>query len=409
MRHLVLLSIFGTACTGMIDSDGPGTGPSDTEVQIVIRDGHSPRVGVLVIFQDERGALVTDARTDAAGAAAAELPDGGSVTVIRTYSTPLGEEPIPAEVYTYVGVKAGDRLALGKPTSVEGPASAVLVEVPEAATGTVKIVAPCGAGQGTGPLVAITVRDCDPEIGLYVVDGNQQSFFARAAFSENMDLSRELLVDSLGSTISATNVPPNTTVTVEQRLGSRGFDFYTTGAKRVDQAPADVTLPPLSGVEHLVLVSSSGNNRTQLVATRKPYAQDTISVDASAGLIASVSEVKRTPDAITWVEEGAGAPDAVLASLAVTRPDTTTLDRQYVRVIIAPHGGPSLQVPILPAAGAIYNPAEGDQVGTRLGLVKATGGYDAVRARAFAVPSLVDAAPLDGQITLSYTGSRPGL
>ncbi|MCI0583402.1 MAG: hypothetical protein L0227_11055, partial [Chloroflexi bacterium] len=226
MRPSVLLLVLVTACTGTIDMDGSTPLPPATDVQVVVRDGTSPRAGVLVIFQDDAGA-VTEVMTDARGVAAAEMSAGGNVTVVRRYPTPPGEEPIPAEVYTYVDVQPGDRLALGKSTNDEGPASAVLVAVPETAQGTVEIQASCGAGQGTGPLVAITVRDCDPEIGLYVVDGAGLSFFKRTAFSENIDVTRETLLDSLTGTIAAQNVPPGATVTVEQRLGSGGFDFYT--------------------------------------------------------------------------------------------------------------------------------------------------------------------------------------
>ena len=410
MRHPALLLPLGfaTACTGMIDMDDTPL-PPPTDVQLVVRDGQSPQAGVLVIFQRADG-TATEVTTDARGVAAAEVPDGTTVTVVRTYPVLPEETPIPDEVYTYVGVKAGDRLSLGKPANDKGTASAVLVTVPQLAGGTVKIATPCGAGQGTGPLVAITVRDCDPSIGVYVIDGAGQSFFKRAPYSENIDVSHELLADSLTSTITAQNVPLNTTVNVEQRLGSDGFYFFSTGPKRVDQAPANVDIPALTGVENLLITSSSSNNRTQIVATRQAYAQDILSVDASAGLTTSVSGLAyKRETGLTWLEEGAGTPDAILAELNVTRPDTTTLGKQYTRLIIAPHAGASLQVPVLSGSAAIYNPAQDDQVGAALGVAAATGGYDALRSRAFAVPSLVDATPLDGQITLSYSGQRPGL
>jgi len=411
MRHPALLLALGsiTACTGIIDMDDSEL-PPPTDVQVTVRDGQSPQAGVLVIFQRADG-TATEVTTDARGVAAAEVPDGASITVVRTYPVEPGETPVPDEVYTYVGVKAGDRLALGKPAASEkGTASAVLVKVPPTATGTVKITTPCGAGQGTGPLVAITVRDCDPSIGLYVIDGAGQSFFKRAPYSENIDVSLESLADSLASTISAQNVPPNTTVNVEQRLGADGFYFFSTGQKRVDQAPANVDIPALTGVDVLLVTSSSSNNRTQVVARRTAYSQEILSVDASAGLTASVSALAyKRETGLTWTEEGGGSPDAILAELNVTRPDTSTLNKQYTHQVLAPHTGTTLQVPVLSGSAAIYNPAKDDQVGTAVGVATGTGGYDALRARAFAVPSLVDAAPLDGQITLSYSGNRPGL
>ena len=415
MRHSVLLLLapaFATACTGMIDMDETPL-PAPTDVQVTVRDGQSPQAGVLVIFQRPDG-TATEVTTDERGIAAAELPDGTDVSVVRTYPTLPGEEPIADEIYTYVDVKAGDRLALGKPTADDkSDASAILVKVPQTATGTIKITAPCGAGQGTGPLVAITVRDCDPSIGLYVVDGAGQSFFKRAPYAENIDVSLESLTDSLTSTITAQNLLPDTTVNVEQKLGSDGFYFFTTGQKRVDQAPANVDIPALTGtagVDVLLVTSTSGNNQTQIVATRHAYTQDILSVDASAGRIPAVSTLAfKRETGLSWTEEGTGTADAVIAELNVTRPDTSTLTRQYTHYIIAPHAAAALQVPVLSGSAAIYNPTKDDQVGTAVGIVAGTGGYDALRASAFAVPSIVDAASLDGQITLSYSGQRPGL
>jgi hypothetical protein len=66
-------------------------------------------------------------------------------------------------------------------------------------------------------------------------------------------------------------------------------------------------------------------------------------------------------------------------------------------------------MPFLSGSAARFNPSKEDQIGTALGLAQITGGYDAIRGRAFSVPNLVDATPMDGRVTLSYTGARPGL
>ena len=79
----------------------------------------------------------------------------------------------------------------------------------------------------------------------------------------------------------------------------------------------------------------------------------------------------------------------------------------YVRMILAPHGGPMLAVPVLAGSAAAYNPATGDQVATQLGLVQVTGGYDALRAHAFANDQTAELAPMNGMLTLSYSGSAP--
>ena len=65
---------------------------------------------------------------------------------------------------------------------------------------------------------------------------------------------------------------------------------------------------------------------------------------------------------------------------------------------------------MLPGAALLYNPdpKAGDQIDVSLGLAKVAGGYDALRASAFTVANLLDATPMNGQLTLSYAGTRRG-
>ena len=100
------------------------TAPPSTSVDLTVRDGQTPQPGVSVIFQHADGTLAAEAMTDANGVATAELPDGGSITVLRSFPPVDAQTPAPPlEVYTYVGVKAGDHLALGRTTDTYGTAS----------------------------------------------------------------------------------------------------------------------------------------------------------------------------------------------------------------------------------------------------------------------------------------------
>jgi hypothetical protein len=392
----------------MIDA-GNGSTKDPVDVQIVVRDGALPQAGVQVIFQNADDTVVADLMTDAEGRAGVELPGGGNLTVIRTYPLPPDPaEPLPAEAFTYVGVKPGDRLVLVRPVGDQAPASAINVIVSKTAQGTVKVTTPCGSGQGTAPIVPVTIRGCTPDA--FYVTANQASFFAHAPFSENVDISTMSLREMLSSSVSATNVAPGTQVTVEQRIESAGFLLYTSGAKRVEATPATIDLPQLDGVEQVVLTSVTGaNNRTQVIASHAPYAAESPVVDASAGLIASVGDKPTfTPAGITWIEASPGTPDLVISSLAVTRGGPATPGNKYVRTTIAPYAGTSLRMPVLPGAGVAYNPAMGDQVDVSLGLAKVAGGYDAIRPAAFTVANLLDATPMNGQMTLSYAGTRRG-
>ncbi len=410
MRHiLVALLLAAPACTGTIDGDAGDdtTQPPSHDVQIRIRDGYTPQANVRVIFQDAADAVLADTLTDPMGLAKLEML-AGNVTVIRTYppATPPAENR-PPEVTTYVGVKAGDKLELGNPIAEGVTPGAIVVKVPDTARGTVTVITPCGSGQGTAPNIAITVTSCPPMVDFYVTDGDQSSFYKQAAYAANVDLALEPLSGNLAATIASTNVPANTTVSVEQRVVAGRFELFSTGPKRVETNPTTVNVPNLVGVDQLVLstVSTSGRG-TQMIGDRSAYAASPVIVDASAGLLPYVmGNPTFAPGSVTWVEEGAGAVDAVLVTINVTRGGPISLDNQYVRTILAPHAGTTLRIPALP--DALYNPTMADQLAGRHALVGATGGYDALRGPAFTTGNLIETAKLDGRVTLSYAGNNP--
>lgn len=418
MRNLGTLSLLlaASACTGSIDGDdgGGGTPPPRNDVRVQIKDGFSPVASVRVIFQDAADAVISDTMTDAQGMAAAEM-SAGSVTVIRTFpviTPPPPEGQRAPEIYTYVGVKNNDLLQLGDATSTKSP-GAIVVKVPETAEGTVKVVTPCGSGQGTAPNIAITVNDCPTMMGFLVTDAQQSSFFQEAPYAENVDLSTGVLSGNLAATLAATNVPANTSVNAEERVVTGLYTLFSSGEKRIDQAPQTVTLPNLTGVDQLVVarISTQGMGN-QIVATRDTYSGSPVLFDASADLIPYVTgNPQIAPTGVSWTEMGSGTADAVFVTLHVTRGalmgggGTPALDAEYTRLIIAPHSGTSLRMPVLP--DALYNPTSADQIGGATGLVRATGGYDTIRAKAFAVDSLVDATPAAGKLVLSYAGGTP--
>ncbi|MBA3464718.1 MAG: hypothetical protein H0T46_32595 [Deltaproteobacteria bacterium] len=415
MRHFIVGLLLATsACTGSIDDEEGGgtTEPPRTDVRVQVRDGYSPQASVRVIFQAADDTVIADTLTDAMGIAKAEMA-AGSVTVIRSFpiiTPPPPEGQRAPEIYTYVGVKNGDLLTLGDATSTRAP-GAIVVTVPVDAQGTVKVVTPCGSGQGTAPNIAITVTDCPPMVGFLVTDDQQSSFFQEAAYAENIDLSTGTLAGNLAATLSATNVPPNTTVNAEERVVTGSYTLYRSGEKRIDEQPATVDLPNLTGVEQLVVarIATQGMG-TQLVVARDTYSASPALIDASANLIPYImGNPTYAPTGVSWVQAGTGTADAVFVTLNVTRGaamgGTPGLDAEYTRLIIAPHAGTSLRMPQLP--DALYNPTSADQMAGTAGLVKTTGGYDAIRAKAFAVESIVDATPASGKLVLSYSGNTP--
>jgi hypothetical protein len=415
MRHLIAALLFATACTGSIDSDGGGGGggpvpPVPTsKVAVTVQDGATPQANVQVLFQASDGSVVTTT-TDATGTATADMPSGGNVTVIRTYpvATTPTEQKYP-EVLTYVGVKPGDQLHLGHALDDTSNAAAINVKVPATAQGTVKVVTPCGSGEGTAPNVAISVTGCPSQLALYVSDGSQSSFLAHAPYTNSVDVSTSSLVGSLTASLSATNVTPDiTSVNAEARLVDGAFTLFSTGDKRVDAQPANVNMPNIQNAEELVVATiASTAGGTQMIASRHPYAVTPTIIDATANLAATIDQQPDvTPTSITWVEGGSGSADFVLATIDVTRGGTPVpSNAQYTRTIIAPHTAGSLAIPLV--GDAAWDPQTDDQLAVRVGLVKATGGYDALRATALTVSNVTTIAPMNGVVTLSYAGNNP--
>ncbi len=411
--------LFGllVACTGSIEGggdDGPGPGPvARDEVKVIVKDAMSPQAGVRVIFQNADDSVIAEVMTDANGAASAEMT-AGNVSVIRTYAPVTPPPPegnrVP-EVYTYVGVKGGDLIELGKsePTSEVTP-SAIVVHVPEV-NGTVTVKTPCGSGQGEAPNVAITVTNCPSMMDMYVTQ-NDQGFYMQKPYGPNIDVSMGVLNESLASTVSATNVPPNSQVNVEQKIYAGSFELFSTGEKRVDQNAQNVDMPNLSGVDGLVVMRVNTQQQgAVMTGTRTAFSGAVSSVDASAYPMPYImGNVDYDPTGITWTEAGAGTADAVMVTLAVTRGAAMgmvpAVDAEYVRAIIAPHGASPLRIPAVPDAR--FNPTVQDEIGGALGLVSSSGGYDVIRAKAFAKESIVDATPTGGSISLSYSGQAPG-
>lgn len=411
------------ACTGTIGDDGGDdpTNPDEpprTQVRVAVNDANAPQAGVRVIFQNADDSVVLDTTTDAAGFATAEM-SAGNVTVIRTYPPVI---PVPPEgqrvpeVITYVGVKGGDLLELGNQEPVTPPTpTAIVVKVPEGAAGTVTVKTPCGEGAGQAPNIAITVANCGAMMDLYVTDSDQSSFFVQKPFAPNIDVSTYELNGRLGAQLASTNVPLDSTVNVDQRLVAGMYTLYSSGEKRVDETPANVNVPDVTGMDQLLVTRiNTANKGTQMVTERTRFTNSTVNVDAGASLIPYVSEVEYQPTTVTWVEDTAGVTgvaDAVLLTYDVTRGaamgGTPALDAEYRRIVLAPHAGLSLRMPVLP--DALYNPSMADEFGGAFGLVRATGGYDALRKRAFVAANIAETVGLGGKITLSYAGQRPAL
>jgi hypothetical protein len=419
MRHLGVLATFVIGCSGTLDQGGGGDDtPPATDVEVRVADGNVPQSGVRVFFQNPDDSLIAETVTDATGSAKVAMT-AGNVTVLRLFPAPtLPDEPARTpELYTYVGVAAGDVLELGDPVvdaDVASP-SAILVKVPETAQGTITVMTPCGQGQGTAPLIPVTVYNCKPDMILYVMDGNGGSFVMRAPYSENIDVSLGSFQEPLSSSISATNVQPNTAINVEMRLVLDDYTLFSSGQKRVDQTPQNVDLPQLDAVDELQLVAfTDGLNRTQMVATRSVYERGTTTVDgARMALLPYVETPDYSPTGISWVESGGGieVADAVYATLVIQKDTGEALpgpNDLFTHAIIAPHGvSPTLKMPLLPPSISNMNAGATDQISGSLGLVLSSNGYDSLRGKVFRYGSILETTEMSSLVVLSYAGGTP--
>jgi len=374
-------------------------------IQVSVVDGTTPQAGVRVLYQDDTGATLEDTMTDATGLATFAV-DAANVSVYRTYTGTPTRAP---EIYTFVGAKAGDALALGN-AAVTGTTTptAIVVKVPTNAQGTVTVKTPCGTGQGQQPNIAVSVTSCPSMVDLYVTDGNNNSFFAQAPYSANIDVSDGVLAQQLSTTIAASDVPANTTVNATERFIDGTFEAFRTNSKTISQTEQQTNAPAIEGIVNRVTVNSV-NTQTmgqQMIGWSVMYEPSPAITDIGMNVIPYVSAPTFGATGLSWTETpgtitNSLTVDAVVAALDV-KPSGGA---EYWRVVVAPHAASTLALPTLP--DATDNPAATDQVTTQLGILSATGGYDAIRANVFDYDDIVSAVPVDGFATLSYAGNTP--
>jgi len=404
-RLAVLVSLFSSACVGEIWGTGdnpPGQDPPvdppqppPTEVRIAVHDPSGPVAGVAVVFMNADDSVVADSVTDAQGVAVATMPTG-SVTVIREDAS--STEPAGA-VYTYVGVKAGDKLELALPALTTTTPTTVTVRVPEGdpdAPLPVTVRTPCGEGTGLPPEVSVTLDGrCGAMTDFYVMeigDEYPSAFIKRAPIAPTVDLSLETYRPALTTSLSVTNAPIGATAYVEKTLETDLFrPVFSSGMLPVAEGQSvDAIIPDLPGVEEQLIATVSYNGSTQRVGKREPYAAAPGMVDLSTAMIIGPSAPSISADMLTWTETGSGSPDLVVGEAR---------GAQITRRVVGPYAGASLRIPHLPATHDAFN-VKADDVAS-IALAKVSSGYDGIRAQAFNGPL----APLNGSATVSLAES----
>ena len=315
MGRLVLVAVVLSACTathgagpGGDDTNDAGTGSdggggsdsggddgtiAPTDVRVFVHDGFAPIANVRVVFDGADGTR-TELTTDATGTATATMATGGDVTAIRTY--PVAAAQKFPEVYNWLGVKPGEQLHVGHVVDGITTPTTINVLVPAVAQGTVKVVTPCGSGQGRAPSVAVLGRRVPAErqrLCPMLAGGLRREYAVR---DDRRSQQRDPLRRALSTTLLAYDVTPDlSSVTVEGRAVAGTHSLYSTGEARRSAVDADQH----GGSRRRDRRARDRDRRrdrgwNQMIATRTRYEPMPVSVDASGDLIPYLQHARPT-------------------------------------------------------------------------------------------------------------------
>jgi hypothetical protein len=410
MKSAVLLSLLTTACVGSLtggDTDPPDPPqpppppPPPSEVAVRVHDGALPATGVKVIFQAADDSVIADVVTDADGRASAQMPNGGNLTVIRTYPASTTPERAALDhVYTYLGVKPGDTIDLAG-TTHDISRQIVLVTVNSESTGLIGVTTPCGSGYGQAPTIQVELQGCGSETDFFVTDyspdtqgdpneiGGPQYFAVHAPITPEIDFSGETFRGTLATDFSATGA-----LALQTRLVMGTFTVFDSGTRA--GATTTIDVPELPAAEQIVTAYVSSASGMQMVSQRAAYSSAPVTVDVTNTIPASNTPTL-SGDTLSWMQKGTGTPDLAIASITVAG--------KFTHSVAAAYSGMSMRVPHLPAAYDLYNVQTTDTPSIAHNLVSVTGGYDGVRARVFN-HALTDLAPMGGSAIATYLDER---
>lgn len=401
--------------------DAPGTtgdAPiAPTPVAVTVMYDGSGVAGLSAIFTNADGSPVATVLTDATGTASQLLGAGGYVTVVD----PFPIEPgfiAPSNLYTWAGVKPGDRLVLYE-SNQSGSATDFTLETPAVANATTyNATALCldGGGYGTGSsaVVAMQLFGCTTA-DIYVAAFDSSNRLLATLFhpalgvtaGETVDLSAsDHYATAVAATYSFTNLPSSGVQVDYDLVGSagaiNGFAQFTDVSG--GSAAIAIAQPALPANETaFVLTDFATTNNTHDVYAWSATAPTSYALDASTATLPDVTAVPvfdYSSDTLTWTAGSGVAPDAVLAELNFQN-DPTIASWS----IVAPYAAGTLQFP--PIAGLMPAMTDTMEIG-ELVTAHVLGGYDAIRAFALAEldPAVLVHLGASGQALLqSYVGA----
>ncbi len=363
-------------------SDGGGTGTTLVQLTVLSTslDGQ-PDTGAIAVFQDPSGAAIADGLVDAAGRAQADMPAGGSITVIRVVDPSSTERDVA--MTTIRGVQPGDQITVGStasPASFTGGSSMMTASfTPFAANYTYMFYTTCGGVGGSGSsvqlpfvdschgasfdLLSVATSTTDPPDVRYI-------YQTGLTYAANGSVTVPDSWSSMASfTATLTNVPAN--------LADVGLTHATLLGK-ISAAPvsnsvtqpspgvvAEMTsYPPSVGNGALVSLVMHNTNASgfQTVDVRTQAVAATLGIDlAQQALPWLVGTPTGTLTGASWDQLEGGAPDVRL----VTWSGHWTDGARTVFVNWTLEDGEhatSVALPALPAKYAAYDPGKASGV-----------------------------------------------
>jgi hypothetical protein len=389
-----------SATDSSADAFSGSPGPVTMTVQ---RDG-APDVGVPVVFQTAAGTVIATVMTDSSGVATAQIPQGGTVTVIQTTSNVLS---------TYIGVTPPEQLTLVDYSAVQP-------------TQTVDVTAPTDPG-ANGYLFNYSCGGPFPYSGptnLPLACGAAEDVFVRAATTGNYIgafVALDVPIINHAMSITGSYMPMTSqTFTVTNSMttnvvfgaaiaGSHGLMGYRNGYVPVAGGSGSASTTDgfvANGVNEAVVmrayIPATSNMFYQMVTSILPSTAS-FSLDLDSALlpiIASAPSYNFAARKVVWQSSGgAHIPDATFARLAVDR-----ASQVWEWHVAAPYVAGELALPALPVLAFDYNPQPGDSVTISLEHARVPGGYAAIRPNGL---STMDDANVGGEFSFHIDPTVP--
>ncbi len=399
-------------------------------VKVKVERAIGPAGGIAVAFQNADDSVVASApgMTDVNGVAMATMNPGGSVTVVLP---PLpGPAARPIEVYTFIGVKPGDELLVGRPANAVVPAAVNLKIAPLLRGSNVEVQTSCGGSfQGAATIniplqISSSCTTVDVFVSARTISNTEIGTFYKAnvaVVGGNIDAAAEIFKVSKVSSFTLNNIPATTisalisanvsagTLSQLQVPETANINFPTPlGTSRT----GDIVLPDIAGDVLLTTQTSRTTSSIQSLFVRAPLASVApLTVDLTAQQIPWVLSLPLFDiggSQFAWTESSDGTADTVIVTAQVARPAVppATQGETWLHRVIAPHTVGLLHIPVLPAALSNFNFKSTDTVTPILGLAKFPGGFDAVRARFFVNDGITTLLPSGGNMAISQFFAR---